>query len=62
MKILSIQLQEGGYYGFAFDDGQYSMLRALSGKQADQMDLGEYCNYEEFVILQNSRNIIHQES
>ncbi len=56
MKILSIQIQEDGYYGFTFDDGQYSIYRSLPRKQVDLMSLGEYLNYEDFVTSQQLQN------
>lgn len=56
MKILSILLQEDGYYGFTFEGGQYSMFRSLPGKQVDLMSFGEYPNYEDFVTSHQSQN------
>lgn len=56
MKILSIQLQEDGYYGFAFEDDQYSIFRSLAGQEVDTMNLGEYRSYEDFVTSQQLQN------
>lgn len=56
MKILSIILQDGGYYGYTFEDGVYLIFRALPGQEVDTMKLGEYRNYDDFVTSQQAKS------